>query len=460
MVRALRDDGCFVNAAVFPAVPMAQGGIRFSITAHHTPEDIDHLITRLAWHYPRILSMHDSSREKLVTAFKRSGVASSLTKEVAAPVQPEPASRSQLRVNVSASIHHVSQQAWDALFDGRGPMNHRTLAMFEQAFAHNEELGQNLDWRYVIVYADGRIVAATWFFIGHVKDDVFAAEHISERVENIRQDEDPSFLVSKAVVMGSPISVGSQLYLDRTHHEHCSALELIVEAANQIKLECGAEKVLLRDFTKHDVKLRESISRLGFVELELSNSMVLEVQKNWANPLEYLGLLDRKKRNYVRREILRHESFFEQATSQVTGLDEYYQLYQKVHARGRLINTFALPKALFREAFEHPDFDLVSLYRTNEHGEQQLASFVLSHNRDGYYTGLVVGIDYDLVAPSSPYKQVLYQMTQRANILGAHTVDFGASAELIKRQLGARPIGYCAFMCADDDFSVQVMANL
>ena len=461
MARTLRDHGCFVNTAVFPAVPMKQGGVRFTITSHHTREDIDHLAEIFANHYSRILMEHGGSRTMLAAVFKRSGVASSLGDGVESMhAAAAGVGDSQLRVRVSATIDDVSPTEWDQLFDGRGPMNHRTLAMFERAFAHNEQQSQNFAWRYVIVSdADDRIVAATFFSIGYVKDDMFAPAHISEHAEHLRL-EDEHFLVSKAVVMGSPLSLGSHLHIDESHIEYRAALELIVEAAHQIKAEFGAEKVLFRDFAKQD-ELGQRISGLGFVEVGLPNRMLLET--SWLNPVDYLNRLDSKSRYNVRREILRHESAFEVVAGQASDLDEYYRLYQMVHARGRAINVFMLPKKLFYEAFQHPDFDVLSLYHTNEQGKRRLVSFMLSHYRAEVYSALLVGIDYiamDATAGPSPYKQALYQTVQRAHLLGAHTIDLACTAELEKRKLGARPQKMCAFMCADDDFSLRAMANL
>jgi 7-keto-8-aminopelargonate synthetase-like enzyme len=46
VVARLLDDGFFVNLAMFPAVPMKQAGVRFTLTLHQPPDDIRALESR------------------------------------------------------------------------------------------------------------------------------------------------------------------------------------------------------------------------------------------------------------------------------------------------------------------------------------------------------------------------------------------------------------------------------
>ncbi|MFI8975248.1 aminotransferase class I/II-fold pyridoxal phosphate-dependent enzyme [Nocardia asteroides] len=46
--RELRSRGFYVNSAVYPAVPIDRGGIRITLTAHHTDDDVDRLVEAVA----------------------------------------------------------------------------------------------------------------------------------------------------------------------------------------------------------------------------------------------------------------------------------------------------------------------------------------------------------------------------------------------------------------------------
>ncbi len=51
-MRTLMEDGYYVNPSAYPAVPLGDGGIRFTLTLHHSDEDIKGLIEAMARHIP------------------------------------------------------------------------------------------------------------------------------------------------------------------------------------------------------------------------------------------------------------------------------------------------------------------------------------------------------------------------------------------------------------------------
>jgi len=54
LVRALRTNGFYTCASVFPAVPRKRAGLRFTISSHNRPEDISSLISALAGEMRRL----------------------------------------------------------------------------------------------------------------------------------------------------------------------------------------------------------------------------------------------------------------------------------------------------------------------------------------------------------------------------------------------------------------------
>ena len=91
-------------------------------------------------------------------------------------------------MHVRRTIDEVDPSLWDGIFASRGPMSHSVQRAMEAVFAGNGELGQDFEWRYVwITDREGEVVAATFFSIGHIKDDSFAAEAVSVEAEAIRR---------------------------------------------------------------------------------------------------------------------------------------------------------------------------------------------------------------------------------------------------------------------------------
>jgi 7-keto-8-aminopelargonate synthetase-like enzyme len=55
VARRLLDEGFFTNVATYPAVPLRKAGVRFMLTLHHRPADIQHLVGALSRHLRQVL---------------------------------------------------------------------------------------------------------------------------------------------------------------------------------------------------------------------------------------------------------------------------------------------------------------------------------------------------------------------------------------------------------------------
>lgn len=71
VAELLRDAGFFVDIASAPAVPANRSGIRISLTAHHTDQDVETLVDTLAVALPQALAEGGSSMSELRRAFAR-----------------------------------------------------------------------------------------------------------------------------------------------------------------------------------------------------------------------------------------------------------------------------------------------------------------------------------------------------------------------------------------------------
>jgi 7-keto-8-aminopelargonate synthetase-like enzyme len=62
LVQRLLNEGFYVNVGVFPAVPLTETGLRFTVTLHHELEDIEQLAAATAHHLPRAIKDESSIR--------------------------------------------------------------------------------------------------------------------------------------------------------------------------------------------------------------------------------------------------------------------------------------------------------------------------------------------------------------------------------------------------------------
>src|SRR5439155_27127103 len=65
----LRGSGFFVDPATYPAVAAKRSGVRITLTAHHTADDVVDLVEALADALPRALADEGSSADELRRVF-------------------------------------------------------------------------------------------------------------------------------------------------------------------------------------------------------------------------------------------------------------------------------------------------------------------------------------------------------------------------------------------------------
>jgi len=70
MLEKLQNEGIYANTAVFPTVILKRSGVRFTITNHHTNQDIEKMVQTLAYYLPIVLTEENSSIEEIKKFFK------------------------------------------------------------------------------------------------------------------------------------------------------------------------------------------------------------------------------------------------------------------------------------------------------------------------------------------------------------------------------------------------------
>lgn len=460
--------GFFLNVSVYPTVPMKRSGLRLAVTRHHSPEDLKRLVDALAQEWPLALEEEGVTREEIDANFvddfetRRDKSFRELFavegRVRLGRAQRTLARREGLELQHARSIDAFDEAEWDSLLGDRGCFAASALGMLERTFRDRPEPENNWQFHYFVVRQDGRPVAATFFCDALVKDDMLMRSDVSQRIEEHRQ-EDPYFLTSRALTMGSHLSEGNHLFLDRTGRWQ-DALGWILEEAGALLQQERIKAMILRDLPAGDAELDAFLQDVGYVKVPMLTSYDLAVNE-WDTDEEYVSRLGRSTRKVFRQEVLENENKFRyrllgvgHETPTDDELAHLHQLYLNVKGRKVRLNTFELPTTVLGEMCRTKGWEIVELYLPEEFGgpaNGRPVGFVAGFRAATRYTGMVCGIDYEF-QKKHVYRQILWQMIRRTRAHGCTALALGVDADFEKQRLGCASHGQSVYLFATDDF--------
>lgn len=463
----LMDAGFFVDTASYPAVAAKRSGARITITYHHTEDDIALLVDALGEALPAALADEGSSPEKLSAVFAKQLAGRQVRlRPVAAATAATPAETSGLRLERHDTIDTVDRAEWDRLLADRGAFGWAALRTLERTFS-SAIVPAEQAWRFtywLVRSPDGRPVAATFFTTARWKDDMLSDVEVSTEVE-LRRKHFPRYLTSTVVGMGSLLTEGDHLYLDRDA-DWRSAMRLILAAAKAEEERAGASAVALRDLPADDPELHEFLVAEGF--LRLPTMPAWERVLDFADDTQFLAGLTKKARYHQRTAVLGWEDRY-QVESIVGGSpqaaalseaarDHLYRLYRNVHARNLALNVFPLPRRLLDEVLAADCWELTVLRLPD--GPAEPIAYALLHVGSEHVAPIFVGLDYEYVASHHSYQQTLWQSFRAAERRGARRILLGMSADLQKARFGARPLQRVVYLQPTEQYQVDVLNQI
>lgn len=455
IIQRLLNDGFYTNIGIFPTVPVNNTGLRIPITLSQTDEDIKNLLEAFAYHFPRVLKDEKVTMEQLSRSFKHdfSPTIERYFSKVESPIVQS------CIVQHETSINMIDKELWNKLLGENGSFDWNGCKFIEEAFSNNDE-ESNWKLHYVIVKdSKGNPILATFFSVLLSKDDMVSPEAVSKEIEEKRK-KDPYYLTSKVVSMGSLITEGAHLYLDRKHSEWKTALRRLLKIMDDVKHAENASAIQLRDFDTEDIELRDFLIQEGFFRADLPDSHIISNQ-NWINSEDYIESLSKKSRYHVRKNMAKQENFFDITVESISSeeeIEKIYNLYLNIKRGSFKINTFDLPIRFFEFAFKSPDWELIKI-RLSE--DNHLCCFVLCYiSEANNYSPMVIGLDYDYNAKYNCYRQGLFQIVNRAIYRKTNKVYLGMDASIEKQKLGAKVHKKSIYLQMDDNFALETISIL
>ncbi|NJM25551.1 MAG: GNAT family N-acetyltransferase [Bacteroidia bacterium] len=454
MVKRLLNEGFYTNIGIFPGVPVKCCGLRLAITNGQTDDDIKNVLEAFHYHFPRVLEEENQTVEDISQNFNMSFDA---TASRYAGLDAPAGRKGSLTVQHETTIERIDKELWNSLLADRGTFDWEGCRFIEQTFKNNPQPENNWNMHYLIIRDhESKPVLATFFSELMCKDDMIAPADVSRQIEDIRLN-DRYHLTSKVVMLGSLLSLGEHLFLDRTSSDWKKALLNMVRIMNDVKRSSGATMILLRDFNTDDIELRDFLATEGFIRSDMFNDHVID-DLNWSTTEELIPRLSPKSRVHLRRNILANEPLF---SVKVNGsiaestVDQKYALYMQVKNRGFEMNTFELPRKFFSNLGMFGGWEIIEL-TLNESNHEGPVAFGIGYRSPGNnYIPLLIGLNYRFNETYGVYRQLLFQTVKRAADLKCNKLFFGFGADVEKRKFGTRLVHKSVYIQADDNYKFE-----
>ena len=457
MVRRMLEAGYYVNLGIFPAVPMKNTGIRFTITRLHSFTQIENMIRTMSEELPKALKEEGVSYEDIYRAFKMPVPEQRILDESVASVISQALS---LKASHYKTIFDIDKGEWDGLFRNKGSFDWKGLALLENNFQNNTQSEDNWQFDYIIIrdVITGRPVLASFLTTALWKDDMLSPAEISEKVE-MHRINDPYFLTSKVISTGSLLTEGEHLYIDKTSAYWKDAMQLFFDQVNKLQEEYNANGIVLRDFQNFDEDFESFLIDNGFFKTSMpDNNVVHDVC--WTTQEEFYERLSKKERMHFRKDVKRHLDKFKITVSKnptQEDIDHWYSLYTNVKNNSLDLNTFTLPRKLFTDIATNDSWETLVLQVIDNTGNERTVGFVFSHVDGDNYIPMIIGLDYSVNREFKVYRQALYQLVMRAGVLRKKKVLLGFSAPVEKKKVGAELSSTYAFMQVRDNFNAVTL---
>ena len=462
MVRRMLDAGYYVNLGIFPAVPMKNTGIRFTITRLHTFSQIEQMIRTMAEELPKALKEEGITYEDIYKAFKMPLPENEWVEKSVESVINQALS---LKVHHYNSISEIRKEDWNAIFANKGTFDWNGLHLLENTFQNNDAEENNWKFDYVIIkdiFTEKPVVAA-FLTTALWKDDMLSPASVSESVE-LRRTNDPHYLTSTVISTGSLLTEGEHLYIDKSSPLWKDAMQLFFDQVNLLQEKYNTNSIVLRDFQQVDEEFESFLIGNGFFKTSMPDNNIVN-DLSWNNADEFYQSLSKRSRQHFREDVRKHREKYEISIEKdpvEKDIDHWYSLYENVKNNSLEMNTFILPKKLFANIANDPSWEVLSLKLTSpdDRSLKKTVCVVFSHTAGDNYVPMIIGMDYSYNKEYKVYRQALYQLVMRARMLEKKKVHLGFSATVEKKKVGAVIYPTYAFMQIRDSYNAEALATM
>ncbi|AJQ93633.1 aminotransferase class I/II-fold pyridoxal phosphate-dependent enzyme [Gynuella sunshinyii] len=448
----LRDAGFIVDICGYPKVPHGCSGIRFELTNHHSFDDIDSLLHTINQYYPGALAYGKTDSRTIASTCK-----------LPAPsqehflAQSECLLRTPLQLQIHTSIDDVIND-WERQTSFKGYIGVKNLQLMEQIFAvHNTEHVDHNHWlfKYITIRDEhGDIVLMTLLTVADIKTDMFLQPELSALADR-RRYQYPDQFISRAILLGTPMNEGMHLYVNQKHTYHQQALDQFLALAKNLQHKYQADLLILKAFST-DSQLAENIAENGFMTVALPDDHYLDNTLEFGSDA-FLRNLKKDYRRHWKNKVLpfiNHYTVHDIQTIDEQTLDHFYHMYLNHQQGAAEIATFSLPRELLSESVNQGYWHCQEL---KYDGISVACMFFFIDKEELFF--MVLGTDSNY-KKHGVYRACLYYAGLFAQQQGLKRINYGLTASLEKRRIGATARSLVALLRIADNYNIEALQYL
>lgn len=445
LVNRMHAEGFFVNPGIFPAVPPKNAGLRITVSNHNSHIHIEELVKALEYHMPLALAETSNSLNKVHKAFGFC-VQDDVEEKTLQPFKKE----------VYTSLREIDRYLWNSRLGKEQALDYDGMCFVEDYFSGlPKEDPNHMQFKYYkVTDGNGNLKVLAHTSLALWKEDLLAAERVSEKVEALRK-KDPLFLTSYTLSTGCTFTEGAHVFLENDGIEKNTSL--LLELLEEQYAQCKATKLVLRDFEKC-ADLSSSIINKGFIEIEMPETALFS-EFDWNGTADFETILAKRAKRHLRKDVLPYAGTYHTEVKKQLDSEELecvYRLYLNVKNNNKAINNFTYDKSLFNAMNKNELWEFM-LLKCKQHNDILGVVFCFVNKTNRSYNPVLIGMQEMGTERLQLYRQLIFQTLLHAKEEGYVRCYLGMSAIFEKRKLGAGILKKYAYIRMDDTYETDLL---
>lgn len=342
---------------------------------------------------------------------------------------------SGMKYEIYNSISDIEEKDWNELAAQKA-----IYFQIDYLITLENQLKNEMDFRYVLFYENEEIVALAYFQIIDVKAENLESHQKENDAFTKLKKKLPFFgKVFRLIVCGNTFTTGQHSFIIKENYNSNKAYKALDEAIESIKKDDSKKitGILVKDFTEDLFPQSDYLKQLSYNELQAEPNMFFKI--NWESFDGYLNAMTSKFRTKAKGVYKKSKALVVREMC-VEKMHEHELEMQKLYdgvlnQAGLKLSRFDL-KSFTKLKETYKDNFSVKIYLL----EEKMVGFSSAFLHNNQLDCFLVGMNYELNNEFAIYQRMLYDYIDLAISKKLKTINFGRTASRIKSSIGAEPI--------------------